>query len=150
MKALKFGYIDLTGVQESNVHKFDKEYLTGNDKFIQIEIFGQDYLRVGNFYHRRILKETLIEFGVSWEETKNRMGIVMPFSEGKDYKLVGAGEVNFENELKFWDTSSDYLKQINGTNKKNLDSIFGKEKIKQNGQTYFGPIFLVKEYKMFL
>jgi len=143
MKALKFGYIDLTGVQESNVHKFDKEYLTGNDKFIQIEIFGQDYLRVGHFYHRRILKETLIEFGVGWKETKNQMGIVMPFSEGKDYKLIGAGKINlFENELKFWDTSSDYL-----TNKKNLDSIFRKENIKQNGQTCFGPIFLVKEYQ---
>ena len=136
-KDIRFGFID--SKDNFRVKAFKREFLNYNeDKFVQLQIEGVDYIRVGDLYHRRILRETLNQFGLKYDTKSNRAGFEMPLFRGYNYNLVGAGKiVNKDDKLNFYDCSSDYFKDVRGTNKENLENIFGKENIIE-GEKFLG------------
>ena len=142
MEKIKFGYIR---VLPTEVLKFDKKYLSGEDKFVQVKINEEHYIRVGELFHRRILRETLNEFGLKFDIKRSRAGNEMPFEIGNNYELVGAGRITLLDEgILFYDSSSDYLYHVKGTDRKNLESIFGKNKVKETAEVYGASSFLIK------
>jgi hypothetical protein len=141
---IKFGYIKVSGLT-AEILKFDKAYLNGGDKFIQVKINGEDYIRIGDSYHRSILRNTLNEFGLEFDMMNSSKGDSVPSIKGKDYEMVGAGKIMvLGDELNFYDTSSDYMLYVSGANRGNLEKIFGKENLNEEEEGLFGPSFLVK------
>lgn len=146
-KETKIGYFNING-PSINLLEFNPRYLTNKDgdeyKFIQIKIYGNDYIRIGDIYHRMILRETLNEFGIKFETKINKIGNDIPLDKCDNYKLVGAGRIKFfENKLKFYDFSSDYIDYVMGADGNNLEAIFSKENVKKiEGRPGF-PSFLV-------
>lgn len=159
-REIKFGYMPFN--LTSRILKFNKKYLKevdrfdfdDRDRFIQININGEDFIRVGDLYHRRILKETLNEFGLKFDTKLDKGGIEMPLGMGVNYKLVGAGKIklsylprgesSFTELLDFYDASSDYFDFAKGANRDNLEKIFGKERITEYKGKMGLPSFLVK------
>jgi len=144
MEKIKFGFVKISNNTE--VLEFKKEFLNsdGDDKFIQVIINGEDYIRLGYLYHRRILRETLDEFGLKYSTKLNRAGLEMPLAYGNNYGLMGAGKIKLVGDkLNFYDTSSDYFHDIKGTNLNHLVHIFGIDSITL-GQSSREPSFFVK------
>jgi hypothetical protein len=161
VRETRFGYLRIIN-QTPYILEFNKNYLKvvdrfnseDRDKFIQVNINGKYFIRVGDLYHRRILKETLNEFGLKFDTKLNKHGFEMPAGNGENYKLIGAGKIklsypshgesSFSESLDFYDASSDYFDCVRGTNKDNLEKIFGKERVTE----YLGimrlPSFLVR------
>ncbi|MFA5953379.1 MAG: hypothetical protein WC812_02185 [Candidatus Pacearchaeota archaeon] len=141
LEEIKFGYIDRNA--NPKITKFDKKNLKKEDKFIQIKIEENEYIFVGDLYHRRILKEALEFFGIEYKTKFNRMHQEMPLGIGNSYQIIGAGKIKLSNEkLKFYDASSDYFDLVKGANKRNLEDFFGKVNvIDENVLEY--PSFLV-------
>jgi hypothetical protein len=141
---IKFGYIKVSGLT-AEILKFNKKYLSGEDKFVQVKINEKNYIRVGDLFHRRILRENLNEFGLKFDTKRNRAGNEMPLERGENYELVGAGKITFlEEGICFYDCSSDYIYHIQGTDRNNLEEIFGKDKVKEiDKKQGFPPMFKI-------
>ena len=124
----KIGCIKVSGLTAETLELDEKELKKEEFyKFIQIKINQEDYIRIGDLYHRRILRETLKEFSLDFEEKENKECLI-PLHAGKNYELVGAGRIRFLGpNLNFYDGSTDYMENVKGTNRNNLEKIFGKE-----------------------
>lgn len=141
---LKFGYFFEGEYFDIQFREFKKRYLKEEGKFIQIKINEEEYIRVGHLYHRRILKETLNEFGLKFDTRRNRAGFEMPLEKGDNYNLIGAGKICFfGDKLNFYYASSDYFSYVKGTNGANLEKIFGSENVTQV-EGFNEPSFFVR------
>jgi hypothetical protein len=101
-------------------------------KFVQVNINEKPYLRMWVAYHSSILERLLSEFNMKFDKISNNSGLV-PSVKGDNYELVGAGKIRLlGDKLNFYDASTDYMVYVRGTNRKNLEEIFGKENLTES------------------
>lgn len=147
---VKFGFIldEVHVFDEKYLKKIDESHLDDADKFIQVKINGKEYIRVGNYSHGSIFVSTLCEFGLGFKfNTRyNNKNYRIPLEKGENYELIDAGKIRFlGDKLNFYDASPDYINCIKGTDrKKNLEEIFGKDKVREMENVGGLPSFLVE------
>lgn len=147
MSEINFWYIDRKNYFDFEFKEFKKEFIEGiSSKFVQLYINNKPVLIAGKeLYHKDIFELSLKKFDVKFKTRLNHTKNEIPAEEGEGYKMVGAGRVRmFDDEtLYFYDTSADYIVKIKGTNRNSLESIFGKESVKEIEGEHGLPSFLV-------
>lgn len=133
---------------EFNVENFinHKYHIDGDAlKFVQVCVNNKPYLRIGCTYHKHMLENILSEFNLKFNIIINKRHNEIPAVKDDNYELVGAGMIKPDDRsFIFYDFSSDYIDYIKGTDVKNLEEIFGKDKVKEIEGKHGEPSFTVK------
>ena len=106
-------------------------------KFIQVYVKEKPYLKFFNnsIYHYFALEEFLDNLKINYVKIEKH-GDLIPFPEGENYKLVGAGQTQtLSGECILHGESTSYNIK---TNKKHLEDLFVQKQIKSLKEDKFG------------
>ena len=138
--------------------KGDETIVTNQIKF-SVKLLGATIFQVEGYGEEKYLKDQLISYNSKTLQNGKEKFVSLFFDEDKNkFNIKGSsytGEVSIENIVGNWWShkvlqTKSQISPISGSIKEQIVTFVGKEKIKQNGQTYEADHFKLRSKDMSL
>ena len=136
----------------------DNTTVTNQLKFT-VKLFGATIFEVESYGEEKYIKDKLISFNSKTQQNKKDKYVQLKLNEEKnEYDIKGSsytGSASIENVIGNWWShkilqTNSQISPISGSIKEQVVTFIGREKIKQNGQTYEVDHFKLKSKDMSL